>query len=220
MSLEILLPIGLVIAFLIYQYFRDEERRMREQVALEQEEEKARLQREAEEEARALEEEQRFEEELRYKETDEYKKTIYTDEYVIRMKEAFEKQLRTPDPTPDEVEMQEWYIYTYLIAPWYKALIAKHRYDVDRAFLIKKDFLTYIDLLRGSGSLAFMAGETYGEEDNEEWRSESLSNYEMQQLIEKSFAELMGGDAPQQLEKARKASIVEFFKYNEERYRR
>jgi hypothetical protein len=219
MSLETLLPIGLVIAFLIYQYFRDEERRIREQVALEHEEEKARVQREAEEEAQALEGEKKFEEELRYRDSDEYKKKIYTDEYVIQRKEAFEKQLRTPDRTPDEVGMKEWYIYTYLIAPWYKILIAKHRYDLDRAFLIKKDFLTYIDLLRTFGSLAFMVGETYGEEDNEKWHSQSVGNYEMQQLIEKSFAELMGGECPQKIEKIQSASIMEFFKYEEERYR-
>lgn len=219
MSLEILLPIGLVIAFLIYQYFRDEERRMREQVALEQEEEKARVQRVAEEQARALEEEKRFDEELRYKESDEYKKIIYTDEYVIQIKEAFEKQLRTPDPTPNNVEMQSWYIYTYFMAPWYKELIAKHRYDVERSFLIKKDFLTYIDLLRNFGGLAFMVGETYGKEGNEDWHSQSLGNYEMQQLIEKSFAELMGGEYPQKIEKIQNASIVEFLKYEEERYR-
>ena len=169
-------------------------------------------------EVTSLEAEQRRLAELEeYHNSDEYLKKLYTQEFVLRVKEGFEEQISTYDPTPDEVWIGEWYIYTYVISPCFQELSARYRYDEHVSFNLKKDFLRYIAILRNEPSLLFMA--TDGTDEGGSWESSLDRDTAMKIHLENSFVLLLGDGFREKLDAARKMKITELWKYRETRYR-
>jgi hypothetical protein len=130
---------------------------------------------------------------------------LSSDDYVISKITKFESEIVSDNSLPDSVCYSDAYVFRYLMKPWFYELVARERYNVDRAKKLRNDMLVYLDLLSSSKTQGFLAME--GKESEREVRDRAAyEEREQFKVIERAFAELVGGNAKQDLDFARDAS--------------
>jgi general stress protein YciG len=127
---------------------------------------------------------------------------LSSDDYVISEIANFEKAIVAEFRLPDSVCYSDAYVFRFLMKPWFYELVARERYNVDRAKKLRNDMLVYMDLLSSSQTQGFLAME--GKESEREANARAASEErEKFKCIERAFAELVGGNAKKDLDFAR-----------------
>jgi hypothetical protein len=144
---------------------------------------------------------------------DRQEERLSSDEYVISEITKFENEIVTENPLPDSVCYSDAYVFRYLMKPWFYELMARERYNADKAKKLRLDMLVYMDLLSSSRTESFLAME--GRESEREKRSRTAyEQREQYKMIERAFAELIGGNSKSDLDFARDVSNFGKFSQN------
>lgn len=135
-----------------------------------------------------------------------------TEEDVHKAQAIFEERL-SMTYLPDSIHRQDSYVYRNLVLPWYKELIAKHRYDDSMSQKLRDDFLDYMSAIDDRSTTNYLWMESYDEDDEnagQDYRDRHIAESKKAFAIEEGFACAMGEDAKKELTRIRKMDTLKF----------
>jgi hypothetical protein len=135
----------------------------------------------------------------------DWERKALSDEEVVNVQLQFERRLEENSDLPDAVKWRGAYIYRYLMSKWFKALIAKYRYDEGMARKLKGDWLEYLHLLESCETTRFLALESTNEAEQKAYEDDESRERRRIEAIEDAFAAAMGDGAIEELARVRVA---------------
>lgn len=136
----------------------------------------------------------------------ECKQDRFSEENVSEEQLRFERHLEDNANLSDGVHGRESYVYKSLMSKWFAILVTKYRDNESMSKKLRRDWLSYMNLLQHHSMLIVFAEKSTSAKrtayDRDAW--EAKKSY---MAIEDAFAEEIGKDAIEELQRIRAAPV-------------